>query len=103
MTVPTNYCCLNRICGGFAIWQLGWLYSISQNSLFMFLIREGPNRDSREDLQNASQLQVFTPIVAYLRLTWSAGGSDQTCNGSALCWILLWLLWARCVCLALGQ
>lgn len=107
--MPTNYCCLNRICGGFAMWQLGWLKSTSQNSLsYMFLVREGPNRDSKGDLQSASQLQVFCSSHPLLLIRWLTGwrevvtrpamalpaaGSSSGFSDPR----------ARCVCLALGQ
>lgn len=94
MTVPTNYCCLNRICGGFAMWQLGLLNSTSQNSLSLcFWLERAPTEIPRKICKVQVSCRCSHAFLLTCWLAWLAGGSDQTSNGSALCWILLWLLW----------
>lgn len=106
--MPTNYCRLNRTCGGFAMWQLGWLKSLPRIPSHMFLVREGPNRDSKGDLQSASQLLVFCGSHPLLLTCWLTGGREVVTRpamalpsaGSSSGFSDPW---ARCVCLALGQ
>lgn len=101
MLVPTNCCCRDRICGGFAMWRLDWLNSSSQiPSAVCFWLEWAPTETPVGDLQSASELWLLWGSYSQLLicwLTWLMGGSDQACNSPILGWILLWHLGQVCL------
>lgn len=76
------------LCGNLASWT-----PLPRIPSLCFWLERSPTEIPREICKVQVSCRCSHPLLLTCWLTWLAGGSDQTCNGSALCWILLWLLW----------